>query len=92
MTPGNLLPWEISEAIPAEHAFNADHESVTVRLDRSQEIIRLGPHITMQPLVPFAIEDAQIHLPCVQIDAAIEFVLLIVESHHGLLGELLLSL
>jgi len=45
----------------------------------------------MQPLVPLAIENAQVHPPGVQIDAAIEVVLLIVESHHGSPWEVVLE-
>jgi PIN domain nuclease of toxin-antitoxin system len=48
----------------------------------TQEVGRLSSHVAMQPLVPLAIEHAEVHLLGVQIDAAIEFALLIVESHH----------
>jgi len=82
---------QIGQPVPAEHAFHANHEPVTERLDRPQKVVRLGSHVSMQTLVALAIEDAQIHLPCVQIDAAIEFVLLIVESHHGPPWEVVLE-
>ena len=35
----------------------------------------------MQFGLSLGIDDANVHFPCMQIDAAIEFVLLIVESH-----------
>ena len=70
---------------------NTDYETVAERLDCPEKVSSLGPHVAVQPFVSLAIEDTQIHLPCVQIDAAIEFVLLIVESHHGPPWEVVLE-
>ena len=42
----------------------------------------LGPHVAMQLFIAVAIENAQIHPLRVQIDATIELMLLIVESHR----------
>jgi hypothetical protein len=66
-----------------KHALGADNQVVAKTLDSIQEVVRLGPHVPMQPFVPLAIENAQVHPSGMQIDAAIEFVLLVVESHHG---------
>ena len=33
------------------------------------------------------VDDADIHFPCVEIDSTIIFVLFVIESHIGLLGQ-----
>ena len=78
-----FVQTEIGQPVPGEHAFHADDEPVAEGFDGSQEVLRFASHVAVEHLVPLAIEDAQIHLPCVQIDTTIEFVLLLVESHHG---------
>jgi hypothetical protein len=32
------------------------------------------------------VQDAQVHGPCMQVDAGVESVLVVIEPHHGLLG------
>ena len=82
---------QIGQPVPGKHALDTHYEPVTERLDCPQEVVRLGSQVAVQPLIPLAIEHAQVHLPCVQIDSAIEFVVLIVESHHGPPWEVLLE-
>ena len=82
---------QIGQPVPGKHALGADDQVFAKTLDGSQEVEWLGPHVPMQPLVPLTIEDAQVHPSGVQIDAAIEFVLLIVESHHGSPWEVVLE-
>jgi hypothetical protein len=56
------------------------------RFDRRQpgRWIVVG-EVAMQWLMPFAIDDAGVHRIGVQVDAALEFVLSVVELHRGLL-------
>jgi hypothetical protein len=58
---------------------------------RSPERSEFGPGSTRgQPRGKIvnvrAYEDAHVHGPCMQVDACVESVLLVVESHHGLPG------
>jgi hypothetical protein len=46
----------------------------------------LSGKLAVQQGLAGVIEDAEVHGPCVQINAAVESVLLLVEIHHGLLG------
>jgi hypothetical protein len=42
---------------------------------------RVGIKVAVQFGLSLGIDDADVHFPCIQIDAAIKFVTLIVESH-----------
>jgi hypothetical protein len=77
-----LFQAEVGEPLPSEHALGADDQVLTEALDGSQEVARLSPHVPMQKLSAFMVEDAKVHPLRVQIDAAIISVLAVVESHH----------
>jgi hypothetical protein len=53
---------------------------------RIEEGAGLSGILSMQERLADVIEDAQVHGPCVQIDAAVESVRLGIETHHGLLA------
>ena len=78
-----FVPTKIGEPVPGKHAFDANDQVVAKALDGVQAVVRLGPHVAMQSLLPLVIEDAQVHPLGVQIHAAIDSVLPVVESHHG---------
>ena len=76
-----LLMAEIGQPIPVEGRFAADDQIALVkRLQCDQKLLRfLGVEVAMQVLVAAVIDDADVHGVGVQIDSAVEFVLLIVE-------------
>lgn len=47
---------------------------------------RIGGVVLVQDRLAALVEDAEVHASGVQIDAAVESVLLLVESHRGLLA------
>ena len=77
---------QISEPVPGEHALAGDDEAVAEGLDRLEEGGRRGGDGVAEDGRAVAIEDADGKGPGVEIDAAVESVLLVVESHHGLRG------
>jgi hypothetical protein len=46
----------------------------------------LGGELAVQQGLAGLIEDAEVHGSCVEVHAAVESVLLLVETHHGLLA------
>ena len=64
----------IGQPIPAEHAFSAHRQVVLVRfnaLEKISEVIVLD--VGMDQLLALAIHHADIHLPGVEVDSAVEF-------------------
>jgi hypothetical protein len=45
--------------------------------------VRLRPYVAMKELIPFMVQDAQVHPLRVQVHTAIVSVLTVVKSHHG---------
>ena len=74
---------EISEPIPGEHTFDGDDDVFAVRFDHREEGIGLSMDVFMEQDVPVLVEDAEIHGPGVEVDTAVEFMLLSVESHEA---------
>src|SRR5262249_14337486 len=62
-------------------ALGGDHQPGAVRRDRLEERNRLGNNFLVQHLVPSLADDAQVKRSGVQIDPAVEYVLLLVEIH-----------
>ena len=80
-----FIPTKVRQPVPPKHAFRTHNQVLAKRLDGVKEVGWLRSHITMQPLVPLMIENAQVHSLGVQVHATIERMLLIIESHDGLL-------
>ena len=63
----------ISQPIPAEHAFGADGEVVTVRSDEFEEVVEVVmADVGVKENFALAIHEADIHLAGVQVDSAVE--------------------
>lgn len=56
-----LILAQVGQPVPGKHALDPDNQVVAKVPDRLQEIMRLGSHIPMQPLVSVTIKNAQIH-------------------------------
>jgi hypothetical protein len=76
-----VLGTEVRQPVPAEDAFHADDEVINITKDQLEEQFRVGIDVLMNfDLAPVA-DNADIHFSGVQIDSAVMFVLLGVESH-----------
>jgi len=76
-----LLGTEIGEPVPDEHAFDGNDDIFPVGLDGPEKVIRCGSAVTVEHGFALLIQDAKVHGSGVQIDSAIKFVLVGVESH-----------
>src|SRR5262249_43323101 len=72
---------QVGEPVPAKQALAGHDQAVAEGRDGLQESRRLGRHFLVQDDLAGVIEDAQVHCPGVQIDAAVESVRLVVEAH-----------
>jgi hypothetical protein len=78
----DLLPGaEIGKPVPAEQALDGDDAVVAEGSDSLEEGVGFGGEVFVVDDLAVAIEDAQVHGAGVQIDAAVETVLLVVEAH-----------
>lgn len=79
---GDLLPVaEIGEPVPTKQALDGDDESVAEGGDGFEEGVGVGGEVFVVDDLAVAVDDAQIHGPGVQIDAAVELMRLGVETH-----------
>jgi hypothetical protein len=76
-----LLGAEVGEPVPAEQALDGDDQSVAERGDGVEEGVGVGAEVLVVDDLAGAVEDAQVHGPGVQIDAAVKSMLLGVEAH-----------
>jgi hypothetical protein len=72
---------KISDPVPGEHALGANSQIFKKGKDYIEQQFRIGLDIFVDPGFALLVDDAHVHFPCMQIDAAIEFVSLIVKSH-----------
>jgi len=76
-----VLGAKIGNPIPGEHAFDADNDIFKEWEDDIEKRFGIGLKVLMYSGFSLLIDDANVHFSCMQIDAAIKFVLLIVKSH-----------
>jgi len=72
---------QIGKPVPDEHAFDGDDDVFPIGVDGSEKGLRIRSDIFVKPGVSLLIQDTDVHGSGMQIDAAIELVLLVVESH-----------
>jgi len=64
----------VGQPIPAEHAFGADRQIVAIGRDEFEEIGEVIVFdVGVDELFAVAVQDADVHLACVQINSAVEF-------------------
>src|SRR6516165_9267045 len=76
---------QIGQPVPAEEALAGDHQAIAERGNGFEKSSRLRGHFLVQDDGAGVVEDAQVHCPGVQIDAAIKCVRVLVKTHSGLL-------
>jgi hypothetical protein len=82
-----LLLAEVGQPVPGEHALTGDGQAVAEGGDGLEEGLGAGRDGLGQGGRALGVEDVQGEGPGVQVDAAVESVLLVVEPHHGLRGR-----
>jgi hypothetical protein len=76
-----VLGAQIGNPVPAKDTLDTDDDVFQEGEDQLKKYLALGGDIFMQPGFAFLVDDADIHFPGVQIDAAVELMLLFVKSH-----------
>src|SRR6476660_4002709 len=76
-----VLGTQVRQPVPGKHALDGNDQPVAIRSDRIKKDLGIGRIIAMQERLTARVENAQIHRSGVQIDAAVESVLLLVEAH-----------
>jgi hypothetical protein len=85
---GDLLRFaEVGESVPGEQALAGDGEPVAEGGDGPEEGARAGGNGLGEDRLALGVEDVPGQGPGVQIDAAVESVLLVVEPRRGLPGQ-----
>ena len=57
------------------------HQTIAIRRHGIAKRIGSSRQILLKPRLPLVVENVQVHAPCVQIDAAIVLMLLVVKPH-----------
>ncbi len=65
-----------------EHAFYRRHDVSSVRCNDLEEEIGPGGHVSVDQDLPALVKDTEVHGPGMEIDSAVESVLLGVEPHR----------
>jgi hypothetical protein len=74
---------KVGDPIPGEHAFDADHDIFKEWENGIEQRFGIGFKVLMHSGFALLVDDANVHFSCMQIDATIKFVLLIVKSHDS---------
>ena len=80
-----LLYAQVRQPIPAEHAFDADHQILAVRFNQPEKRHRIRSNVLMHQDLALLIHDAHVHPSGMQVLATLELMLILVESHFWLL-------
>lgn len=81
---GNVsLFAEVGDPIPGEDALDADDHIGTEAGDDKNEMFRFRGHVSVEQDLALLIQDADVHLSYLQVDPAIELVVVDIESYEG---------
>ena len=76
-----LILAQVGEPVPGEHALAADDQAVAPGGDGVEEGVGAGGQVLLEASLALGVQDVQVHGPCVQIDAAVGCVGLVVKAH-----------
>src|SRR5712691_6116570 len=76
---------EVGEPVPGEHAFDRDDDIRPIRSNDCEKGLRGRLHVTVEQRLTGLVEDADVHRTGMQVNAAVKWVLRVVQSHWGLL-------
>jgi hypothetical protein len=71
---------KIGDPVPGKHVHDADHHIFKEKEDDVEQQFGIGLKILMHSGFALLADDAHVHFSCMQIDAAIKFVTLIIKS------------
>jgi hypothetical protein len=74
---------EIGQPVPGEHALGGDRQTFAIRADERQKPIGPRLDVLVDQHSASLIDEANVHASRVQIDATIEWMLLLIKPHHG---------
>jgi len=77
---------QVSDPVPGEQALDGHDDIREIGGERVQEQLPAGRDLRLQDNRAFVVENANGQQPCVQVNAAVESVAVMIEAHHGLLG------
>ena len=77
---------QVGDPVPGEQALDGNDDIGAKGGERVQEQLPAGRDLRLQDNRAFVVENANGQQPCVQVNAAVESVAVMVEAHHGLLG------
>ena len=79
---GDLVVFaEVGEPIPGKHALAADDEARAIWRDGVAKGVGVGGQIGFEDGLAFVVKNVREHTSCVQIDATVECVGMVVEAH-----------
>ena len=78
-----LIGTQIGEPVPRKSALDADHQPLPIRRDQLQEPFRSRWDVPLDDRLALRAENADLHRPGMEIDTAVERVLLSVESNQA---------
>ena len=73
---------EVGEPVPGAHTLDRHDNPLSIRGNGLQKGLRSGFHIAMHHDLAIVVQDADIHSAGMQVDAAVKWVLLVVEAHE----------
>jgi hypothetical protein len=76
-----LAGAQVGQPVPAEQSLDGDDQPVPEGGDGAEEGVGLCGEVLVEDDLAGVVEDAQLHGPGMQVDAAVESVLLVVEAH-----------
>jgi len=77
---------QVGDPVTGEQALDGNDDIGAIGGECVQEQLLAGRDLRLQDNRACVVEDANGQQPCVQVNAAVESVAVMVEAHHGLLG------
>ena len=79
-TRETVVGTEVGEPVPGDHALDGDDNPRSIRGNGFQEGLRVGFPLAVHQDLAVLVEDADVHRPGVQVEAAVKWVLRGVQS------------
>ena len=76
-----MLGAKIGYPVPREHALDTDYDIFEKRGNNIKQQLGFGLDILVHLGVTLLVDDTHVHFPCMQIDATVKFMPLVVEIH-----------
>jgi hypothetical protein len=77
-----LFGTQVGEPVPGEEAFNGHDPTVTIECHGPEKRVGSGLHVAVQHDFTIVTQDTDVHASGMQVDAAVKWVWMGVESHE----------